>query len=178
GSAGHEGRLARDYLQVGAGRFRTCAGAGPRSLCWRTGGSPPAPGIGRREAPRGVPVQVGNRPAAPSDAPARPLPCRLRPSGGGPNVPLYAPADRLPCSSGTGTSVGVPGRAPCRRRVRPGFGPHLRRTESLHRDRGCRCCCPTLAGCCQLRTDYIPAFMTSRLALARLGLIEVATQNR
>jgi hypothetical protein len=32
-------------------------------------------------------VQVGNRLAAPSDAPARPLWRELRPSGSGPNVP-------------------------------------------------------------------------------------------
>jgi signal transduction histidine kinase len=65
------GMLARDHVPGGAGRFRTCAGRG--LVAWaggRAAGS--LPGIGRREAPRGVPVQVGNRPAAPSDAAARP----------------------------------------------------------------------------------------------------------
>src|SRR5262249_50596751 len=43
----------------GAGRFRTCAGAGAASLVRRTGWLLPA-----RNGPRAAPAQVGNRPAA------------------------------------------------------------------------------------------------------------------
>ncbi|MBA9006290.1 hypothetical protein HNR21_005172 [Actinomadura cellulosilytica] len=59
---------------VRAGRFRTCAGAGPRSLVWRTGWRCRLPASARREAPRGVPAQGGNRSAAPTLSPpgARP----------------------------------------------------------------------------------------------------------
>src|SRR3569833_1757008 len=49
---------------AGAGRFRTCAGAGPHSLVWRRAGTC-LPAMARHEALRGVPVQVGNRAAAP-----------------------------------------------------------------------------------------------------------------
>jgi hypothetical protein len=49
----------------GAGRFRTCAGAGPLSLVWLRAGSG-LPALARCAAPRGVPVQVGNRSAAPT----------------------------------------------------------------------------------------------------------------
>lgn len=57
------GPRASDAPHVEAGRFRTCAGAGPRSLDRRTG-STCLPAMARREAPRGVPAQVRNRPAA------------------------------------------------------------------------------------------------------------------
>jgi hypothetical protein len=58
----------RVHLPRGAGRFRTCAGAGPRSLVWRRAGTC-LPALARHEAPRGVPVQVGNRSAATTPGP-------------------------------------------------------------------------------------------------------------
>jgi hypothetical protein len=76
------------------------------------------PGIARREVPRGVPVQVGNRSAA-RWRDQRPVIFRM---SSRPDHPLSGRADRLAACRHVSVS-GSAGQAPSRPPERPVFGP-------------------------------------------------------
>ncbi|MDX6434970.1 MAG: hypothetical protein QOE54_7336, partial [Streptosporangiaceae bacterium] len=116
----------RDHLHVGAGQFRTCAGAGPRSLSvladGRLAACPELPVVRPRE---GSPCKSGTgqrhlrmlRPAT--------VPRELRPSGAARMFRCTRQPTGCPARPARERQAGVPGeRAPCRR-VQPGLGPHL-----------------------------------------------------